>query len=69
VQEDDRLADAPCPRGVIIEARAIEIDELTPHDVGGESGAGCGVGWRSCAKMPSLYIRDKRQQMQRGLTT
>ena len=69
VQEDDRLADPPSARRVVIQPSTVEIDELTAHDVVGASGASWSAWTEPFAKMSSPRIRDKHRQMHRGLTT
>jgi len=66
MEKDDGLTDASRPRGVIVETRAIEVDELTAHVGAGEGGAGWGARGRPWAKMSEARIRDKRRRMHRG---
>jgi hypothetical protein len=67
VEKDDWLTDASRPGGVVVEARAAEIDELTAHVGSGRSGASRSArGRRSCGKMRGPRIRDKRRQMHSG---
>jgi hypothetical protein len=61
MEEDDRLADAAGSRGVVVQPRAIKVDELTAHDSGVGGGRGVLMRRRSaCGKMFWPCIRDKR---------